>query len=119
MTRREESQPDRYTCPVDLTLDVIGGKWRPLILWELRRGAKQFNALHAAIPGISHKVLTEQLRALVRRGILERTVREGRIRTVAYTLNEFGRTLCPVLTSLATWAKRNHRRMGLALDWNP
>jgi len=119
MTRREEIQPDCYHCPVDLTLDVIGGKWKPLILWELRPGPRQFNALRAAVRGISHKVLTQQLRGLVRQGILERTVCDGRIRTVTYGLTEFGRSLCPVLDTLAAWAKRHHRRMGLALDWNP
>jgi len=119
MTRRTETLPDCYQCPVDLTLDVIGGKWKPLILWELRPGPKQFNALRARVRGISHKVLIQQLRGLVRLGILERTVRDGRIRTVTYGLTEFGRSLCPVLDALAAWAKRHHRRMGLALDWNP
>jgi DNA-binding HxlR family transcriptional regulator len=119
MTQRDDIKPNHYTCPVDLTLDVIGGKWRPLILWELRPGGKQFNALHARLPGISHKVLTQQLRRLVRQGILERTVRDGGVRTVTYTLTEFGRSLCPVLDTLAGWAKHNHRRMGLLLDWNP
>ena len=119
MTRRADIKPNRYHCPVDLTLDVIGGKWKPLILWELRRAPRQFNALREAVPGISHKVLTQQLRGLLRQGILERTVRDGRIRTVNYSLTEFGRSLCPVLDTLAAWAKRHHQRMGLALDWNP
>lgn len=55
-----------YTCPVELTLDVIGGRWKPLILWELRTGTRGFNALEGALPGVTHKVLAEQLGQLVR-----------------------------------------------------
>jgi DNA-binding HxlR family transcriptional regulator len=117
--RRSDPTPGRYHCPIDLTLDVIGGKWKPLILWELRPGGKQFNTLHAAIPGISHKVLTQQLQSLVRQGIVDRTVRDGRIRTVTYTMSEFGRSLHPLLDALAAWGKRHHQRMGLTLDWHP
>jgi len=119
MSRAKEITPAHYNCPIDLTLDVIGGKWKPLILWELRPGEKQFNSLHAAIPGISHKVLAQQLRALVRQGILDRRVRDGRVRTVSYSLSEFGRSLNPIMNSLAAWAKRHHSRLGFTLDWHP
>ncbi|GJG85972.1 hypothetical protein tb265_11530 [Gemmatimonadetes bacterium T265] len=108
-----------YTCPVELTLDVIGGRWKPLLLWELRAGARGFNALEAALPGVTHKVLAEQLAQLVRDGVLARTERaagpRGRARRVDYALTPFGRTLRPVLDALARWAKAHHGAVGAAL----
>ena len=105
-----------YRCPVDLTLDVVGGKWKPLILWELRGGTRRFNALQDALPGITHKVLTDQLRQLVRDGILTRTARPGPARHVDYAFSDFGRTLRPVLDAMAGWAKRHHAHVGATLE---
>lgn len=119
MTARNLVERVRYSCPVELTLDVVGGKWKPLILWELRRRPRGFNALHAAIPSVSHKVLTQQLRALERDGIIARTIHEGRVRTVTYELSQFGRTLHPVLDALARWGKLHFRDLGVILDWPP
>ena len=107
----------RYVCPVELTLDVIGGKWKPLILWELRTGPRRFNALQHALPGITHKMLSQQLRDLERAGIVSRREIPGRVRHVEYTMSEFGRTLRPVLNALAGWAKAHHQEVGATLDW--
>lgn len=104
-----------YTCPVELTLDMIGGKWKPLILWELRGGRRRFNALQTAIPGITHKVLTQQLRGLERYGFVTRRVREGKVHHVEYALSEFGGTLRPVLNAMAKWAKNHHKQVGATL----
>jgi HxlR-like helix-turn-helix len=68
------SSDRRYSCPVELTLDVVGGKWKPMILWLLRGPKRRFNDLQAAMPGITHKVLIHQLRELERDGIVTRTV---------------------------------------------
>jgi DNA-binding HxlR family transcriptional regulator len=105
-------QPTTYACPVELTLSVIGGKWKPLLLWELRGGAKRFGELESALAGITHKVLTQQLRALERAEIVVRTEHASRIRHVEYALSPFGATLAPVLDEMAGWAKRNHARVG-------
>lgn len=107
----------RYTCPVRLTLDVVGGKWKSHILWELRSGGRGFNTLLAAVTGISHKVLTQQLRQLERDGLIERRVRATRARRTDYTLTAFGRTLRPSLDALARWAKTHHEALGAPLDW--
>jgi DNA-binding HxlR family transcriptional regulator len=104
-----------FRCPVQLTLAVIGGKWKPMLLWELRAGARGFNALHAALPGLSPKVLAEQLRQLERDGIVARTTHEGRVRRVSYALTPFGRTLRPSLDALARWAKAHHAAVGATL----
>ncbi|MGH7719705.1 MAG: winged helix-turn-helix transcriptional regulator [Gemmatimonadaceae bacterium] len=109
--RGKERSITHYACPVELTLDVIGGKWKPLILWELRAGPRRYNTLLHTV-GVSHKVLTQQLRALERRDIIVRTARERGERHVEYRLSEFGRTLRPVLNSMAGWAKRNQGRLG-------
>lgn len=104
-----------YFCPVQLTLDVVGGKWKPLILWLLRGGRRRFNDLLASMPGVTHKVLTQHLRELERDGIVERRViAQPRVR-VDYGLTEFGRTLRPSLDALADWAKRHHRRFGVTI----
>lgn len=111
MRAREHAVGADYRCPVDLTLDVIGGKWKPLILWELHAGPRRFNALLAVV-GMTHKVLTQQLRDLERRDIVVRTVREKGEPYVAYALSPFGRTLRPVLNVMAAWARTHHRRLG-------
>jgi DNA-binding HxlR family transcriptional regulator len=104
-----------YFCPVELTLDVVGGKWKPLILWLLRQRKRRFNDLLASMPGVTHKVLIQRLRDLERDGLVERTVTgEPRIR-VDYGLSEFGMTLGPALDAMASWAKRNHRRFGTTI----
>jgi len=107
----------RYACPVQLTLHVVGGKWKPLVLWLLRGGgARGFNDLLAAMRPVTHKVLAEQLRQLERDGLVSRTVRdEGKVR-VDYRLTEFGATLRPALNEMAKWAKRHHRTFGATLD---
>jgi len=63
-----------YACPVQLTIDVVGGKWKPLILWQLRRGRPQrYNELQRAMPEVAHKVLIQHLRQLERdAGVPER-----------------------------------------------
>lgn len=112
-----KSRPEtvHYACPVELTLAMVGGKWKPLILWELRGGACRFNALQAALGGVTHKVLAQQLRALERDGFVIRTELDGEVRHVEYALSEFGGTLRPVLNVMAEWAKEHHRQVGATL----
>lgn len=112
------SNPDtekHFACPVELTIAMIGGKWKPLLLWELRDGPRRFNALQSAMPGITHKVLAQQLRGLERDGFVTRTEHAGEVRHVEYELSGFGGTLRPVLNAMADWAKRHHARVGATL----
>jgi DNA-binding HxlR family transcriptional regulator len=109
----------RYQCPIELTLDVMGGKWKPRILWELRGGPKRFNELLHAVPDIAHKVLTQQLRALEHDGLIARRAFDDGGRRVEYALSDLGRTLRPSLDALAKWAKDHHREVHAALDWPP
>jgi DNA-binding HxlR family transcriptional regulator len=109
------STDKRYWCPVELTLDVMGGKWKPLILWLLRAERRRYNDLQAAMPGITHKVLTHQLRELERDGIVTRIVTSEPHLRVEYAVSDFGATLRPVLDGMASWGKRHHRRFGATI----
>jgi DNA-binding HxlR family transcriptional regulator len=97
-------------CPVSATLEVIGGKWKPLILWALKQGPHRFNELRRKVPGASQKVLTEQLRQLERSGIIERRVLPGTRAHTEYRLSPYGVTLRPALTALAQWGARHRKR---------
>jgi DNA-binding HxlR family transcriptional regulator len=111
------SRQKTYACPVQLTIDVVGGKWKPLILWLLRNGRpRRFNDLRRAMPEVAHKVLTQHLRQLERDGLLSRTVVGEPHLQVEYSLTVFGATLRPVLNEMAGWAKRHHGRFGATLD---
>ena len=104
-----------YRCPVQLTIDLVSGKWKTHILWELRGGPRGFNDLLAALGGVSHKVLTQQLRQLERSSLIARRVRSGR--RTDYALTPFGLTLRPSLDALARWGKAHHAAVGARLDW--
>ena len=90
-------------CPVELTLDVIDGKWKVLILWHLRKKGKRYSTLKNAITGINQKMLTQQLRELEADGIIERMVYAEVPPKVEYSLTEFGNSLMPVLNSMFEW----------------
>jgi DNA-binding HxlR family transcriptional regulator len=92
-----------YHCPVEAALDVIGGKWKPLILWALGDKILRFNELQKALPGINTKMLTKQLRALEDDGVIERKVYAEVPPRVEYRITEFGKTLIPILESLCDW----------------
>ena len=92
-----------YHCPVEAALDVIGGKWKPLILWALGDEIMRFGELQKALPGINTKMLTKQLRALEEDGVIDRTVYAEVPPRVEYRITEFGKTLIPILEALCDW----------------
>jgi DNA-binding HxlR family transcriptional regulator len=100
----------RDECPVSIALRVISGKWKPLILRELKEGTLRYSQLHRRIPEASQKVLTSQLRQLEREGIVERRVYPESILRTQYTLTKYGRTLRPALLELARWGHTHTRR---------
>ena len=80
-------------CPVEVTLSVIGGKWKPLILWHLYKGGvRRFLELQRIIPGITRKMLTQHLRELERDGIVARKIFNEMPLRVEYSLTKYGRT---------------------------
>lgn len=80
----------KYNCNIEVIVDVIGGKWKMLILWNLRTGIKRFNELRRLIPGITQKMLTAQLRELKRDKIVFRKVYAEVPPKVEYSLTEYG-----------------------------
>lgn len=95
-----------YNCEKELTLAVIGGKWKMLILWHLgKEGTKRFNELKSLMPGITQRMLVNQLRELEEDFIVHREVYPVVPPKVEYSLTEQGTTLIPILESMYEWGK--------------
>ena len=95
-------------CPVEITLAVIGGKWKPLILWHLGEGGvRRFLQLQRMIPGITRKMLTQHLRELERDGVVGRQIFDEMPLRVEYSLTKYGQTLRPLLRALCHWGTRH------------
>lgn len=104
---RDDSQA---SCPVDTTLNVIGGKWKPLILYHLRSGPKRFNALRRLVPGVTQRMLTSHLRQLEADGIVDRKIFPVIPPHVEYSLSEVGISLLPILNAMADWGAAHRSR---------
>ena len=95
-----------FTCGLDAALFVLGGKWKPLILFHLAQGARRYGELRRAVGSVSDKVLIQQLKELQADGIIDR-VDFGEIPPkVEYSLTGFGRTLGRALAPLCEWGTR-------------
>lgn len=101
----------KYTCSVEVTLSVIGGKWKLLVLSHLNRGVSRFGQLRRAIPGITQTMLTQQLRELEEDGIVSRTIFPEIPPRVEYEVTEFGKTLESVLISMDAWGSAYFERV--------
>ncbi len=97
-------------CTVRTTIDVIEGKWKPLILNSLKAGAQRYAQLRASVPGASEKVLTGQLRQLETDGVITRTVYPDVPPRVEYRISDYGRTLMPILQAMADWGSGHRNR---------
>ncbi len=94
---------NEYHCPLELTLSIIGGKWKALILWHLGENTLRFSELRKTLPQITQKMLTQQLRELEANGLLTRFVYTQVPPKVEYSLTDTGKTLLPVLASITQW----------------
>lgn len=92
-------------CPVAVTLDVIGGKWKPLILYYLFQETRRFNELRRMLPHVTQQMLTLQLRELERDGVVHRKVYAEVPPKVEYSLTERGRSLEPILLAMLDWGE--------------
>lgn len=95
------------TESVGVTLRVIGGKWKPLILWHLNKNPVRFGQLMRKMPGITQKMLTQQLRELEEDKLIIRNVFPEVPPRVEYSLSEYGSTLGPVLQAMSDWGKKH------------
>ena len=97
-----------YThCPVEATLDIIGGKWKSIILFRVLEETRRFNELRRLIPSLTQRMLTNQLRELEHDGLIVRKIYAQVPPKVEYSISAFGKTLEPVLLALAQWAEKN------------
>lgn len=94
-----------YECPVEATLDVIGGKWKPLILFYLLQEPRRFGELRRLMPNVTQRMLTKHLRELEAAGVVHREVYRQVPPKVEYSLTALGRTLEPVLTMMLRWGQ--------------
>lgn len=103
-----------YICGIDAALDVVSGKWKGLILWELdTHRVRRFAELRRGLPGVSEKMLTQHLREMEADGLVHREVYAEVPPRVEYTLTEDGRTLHQALAPLGVWGTDRTRREGL------
>ena len=92
-----------FGCPVEATLDVIGGKWKCVILFHLLTATRRFNELRRLMPDVTQRMLTKQLRELEADQVINRKVYPQVPPKVEYSLTEFGETLEPMLIVLQQW----------------
>jgi DNA-binding HxlR family transcriptional regulator len=95
-----------FFCPVDLTLSVIGGRWKGLVFWNLRNGPRRFGEMKRNLVGINDKMLTQVLRKLEKNGVVNRKVYEVVPPKVEYSLTEEGIKLLPALELMSLWGDK-------------
>jgi DNA-binding HxlR family transcriptional regulator len=100
-------------CAVETAIEILGGRWKVLILQELFGGVRRFSELHRALAGVSHRTLTQQLRELEGHGIVKRKIHRQVPPKVEYSLTPLGETLRPVIGVMHEWAESYSRvRLG-------
>jgi DNA-binding HxlR family transcriptional regulator len=103
---------DHQNCPVKLTASIIGGKWKPPLLFYLEGKTRRFCELQRLIPGLTKKMLTQHLRELERDGIVHRKVFAEVPPHVEYSLTRHGESLKPILKLMSAWGTRHRARYG-------
>ncbi|BAZ27577.1 putative transcriptional regulator [Cylindrospermum sp. NIES-4074] len=102
--KAEAEIDSKLTCEVETTLKVIGGRWKVLIIRELIVGVKRFGELQRSLPGITQKMLTQQLREMEEDGIIHREIYPQIPPKVEYSLTPLGESLKPILYAMHEWA---------------
>ncbi|WP_030793706.1 winged helix-turn-helix transcriptional regulator [Streptomyces sp. NRRL S-920] len=109
-----------YACGLDAAVDVVGGKWKPMILWALHAGRTlRFGELKRHIPGVSEKVLIQQLRELESDGIVHREVYREVPPKVEYSLTDLGQSLNAALRPLGSWGDQHMRQIVASKEGKP
>ncbi len=107
-------RPDsrQFECPIEAIVDVIGGKWKLSILYQLFQGTKRYGELKRLVPNATERMLTLQLRELEASGIVQRTVYPEVPPKVEYSLTELGLSLEPVLQTMLHWSEKYLQQEG-------
>jgi DNA-binding HxlR family transcriptional regulator len=109
-TRRRRHNPIGG-CPLTAALAAIGGKWKLIIVYWLAEAPKHFAALRRVMPGISQKVLTQQLRELMHDGIVKRQPTGAIPAPVEYSLTDYGRSVLPLVETIRLWGRSHMERL--------
>ena len=98
----------KYNCPIQYTLDLIGGKWKLIILWHLAsEDTMRYSELRRSLKGITHKMLSQQLKDLESDGFIHREEYPQVPPKVEYSLTDFGKSILPVLKGMSEWGTLN------------
>ena len=99
----EQRCKSTFTCPVEATIQLIGGKYKAVILWHLMNDTLRYSELHRKIPKATDKMLAQQLRELERDGLISRMVYPVVPPKTEYSLTDFGKSLAPILDAMCDW----------------
>ena len=113
---QQESNATGAKCGVETTIAVVGGKWKPMILYALLSGPRRFGELNRLIPEVTQRMLTLQLRELEEDGVISREVYKQVPPKVEYSLTPFGRTIEPILLLMEQWGEQ-YANMGATSTW--
>lgn len=97
----------KFLCPLNAALDIVGGKWKLKILYHLLDTPKRFGELRKLLPSVTQQMLTTQLRELEQDGVIHREIYKEIPPKVEYSMTEFGKSLTPVLNALTEWGTAN------------
>ena len=98
-------QCNGFTCPVEATISLIGGKYKAVILWHLMNSTLRYSELHRKMPKATDKMLAQQLRELEKDGLNNRVVFPVVPPKTDYSLTEYGKTLAPILDAMCSWGE--------------
>jgi DNA-binding HxlR family transcriptional regulator len=105
-----------FHCALDVTMHYIGGKWKAVVLWYLRKEKKRFKELKELIPDITDKMLSIQLKALEEDGIIKRTVYPEVPPRVEYEITEEGKSIIPLIEAIAHWGRTKAESEGKLVE---
>ncbi|MGI5125302.1 winged helix-turn-helix transcriptional regulator [Pseudonocardia sp. CA-107938] len=110
---RDTVRKAAQSCPTELAMEVVGGKWKIVILEHLGSGTLRFGQLQRSLPGITARMLTRQLRELESDGLVTRTVHAEVPPRVEYALSERGASLAPIIAQLRSWGEDYRTEVGV------
>jgi|SRR5579859_545951 len=113
---KKRKHPKSYRCPTELTLDVLGGKWKTVILCFLKQRSCRYAELRKLMPNLSDKILTERLTDLIDSGLVLKKRAPGQARIAAYVLTDRARSLHDLLNDLYVWGKSHAAEFGVEIE---